>query len=101
MEFADYFDTYGDELKPCPFCGGDVVLEHDVESPDGSWWVEAPTIWCATCNRDTQFPEKGIGKDGLGTLFDFFEWWNTRPLEKALKTEIIRLQRIVAEYRAN
>lgn len=60
------------ELKPCPFCGGEVTLEYAVADH---------YIDCQTCQRhhwESDAPCKYSGIDGL------IEWWNTRA-EKSCK----------------
>ena len=62
-----------EELKPCPFCGGEDV-EH---LPDGfgNWLVG-----CVTCDYRIQCVDC--------TEEEAIRYWNTRPTEDALKAEV-------------
>jgi hypothetical protein len=57
------------ELKPCPFCGGEVRVKCDDDTTHGKpeWWVECPDRLCGAWS---------------GTTFDsreaVVEWWNRR-----------------------
>ncbi len=66
-----------EELKPCPFCGGEDV-EHLLDG-FGNWLVGCVTcdyrIQCVDCTED-----------------DAIRYWNTRPAEDALKAEVERLK---------
>ena len=55
-----------DELKPCPFCGGDAVLRTTIESPDyfEAWY----TVHCDMC---------GV-KIGAEYKSDAISHWNKR-----------------------
>lgn len=60
-----------EELKPCPFCGGDAVVMSDTE--DGLMI--------------------GCGGDNCGFMGYYDEiGWNSRPLEDALRAENTRLE---------
>lgn len=62
-----------EELKPCPFCGGDARLV----KRDG-----ATLVYCTKCERGT-----GLCRgDAAATM------WNHRPAEDALKAEVERLK---------
>lgn len=72
-----------EDLKPCPFCGGDPVM---IGEYDGLYQVI-----CPKCN---------------GTVDDFdnvkdvsAEKWNTRPLEDAKDEEIKRLRDVLEDIR--
>lgn len=69
-----------DELKPCPFCGGEAVL--NTESFSG---VE---VFCIDCI---------IGTGTRSSIRDAINMWNTRPAEDALKAENERLKEALAQ----
>ncbi len=56
-------------LKPCPFCEGEVTLDHD----GNTQWIS-----CTKCSYESCF------------IVDNF--WNTRPIEDALRDEIAVLK---------
>lgn len=77
-----------DDLKPCPFCGGE-----DVEIlPDGfgNWLVG-----CVTCEYRIQCVDCTKG--------EAIRYWNTRPAEDTLKKEITEqaanYENILCDYR--
>lgn len=45
------------ELKPCPFCGGEAVVDHwELSSPDEGWEDEREDIYyivCSECGSET------------------------------------------------
>jgi len=59
-----------EELKPCPFCGTDIILEGSLS--DGEWYI------CDYCGAES-------GGDGVNG-------WNTRPIEDTLRAENERLR---------
>lgn len=63
-----------DELKPCPFCGGEPVRKWN-HYPDGddNWLIK-----CEPCNIIV------ISLHPFLTI----ERWNTRPLEDAMRVEL-------------
>ena len=66
-----------EELKPCPFCGGEAVLYTTVENcylPIGKVWV-----YCKTC-RSTSQSFKDTSHDGL-FITKAIEAWNRRATE--------------------
>jgi len=71
------------ELRPCPFCGGEVQDDERGEkypkkSPMGGW-----IIHCECCGASlSQFRKSG--KDEIS--------WNTRPIEDALNKRIAELE---------
>lgn len=75
-----------EELKPCPFCGDSNLTEIKGGEGQRAWS-------CDYCGADgplvsTNDPEKAE------------KAWNRRPIEDALKAEIVRLQ-ILVDRRAN
>lgn len=75
------------ELKPCPFCGEDVIKEYD--------------------NGVTFLVCRGCIGTGIATGFPYRDTnvavsqWNTRPIEDALTAEIVSLKAKVAELEAD
>ena len=64
-----------EELKPCPFCHGEVSLKYSVSDH----YIDCPT--CERHHWEADIPCKYPGKDGL------IEWWNTRA-ERTCKTKL-------------
>ena len=62
-----------EELKPCPFCGQD-IFDRDEDNGD---------ITCVSCAYT--FYDTSADND----------WWNDRPIEGALQSEIARLKKLV------
>lgn len=66
-----------DELKPCPFCGGDVKYNFNIElEPDG--------IYCLHCHVMLKFP-KVISRncENMGVAMEkMAEVWNRRAEKK-------------------
>lgn len=46
-----------DDLKPCPFCGGNAVVRRVPDRDITPWYVRCNNpdcaMWVVTCNRDT------------------------------------------------
>ena len=55
------------KLKPCPFCGGEVVRDNTIDPYIAS-------ISCSECGDDYNISD---------------EQWNTRPLEDAARAEVL------------
>ena len=72
-----------EELKPCPFCGGEAIITRPL--------ANVAEVWCKTCYTTTGMchPEKRAIKR-----------WNTRPEEDRLKDENEALIRHVAQLTA-
>lgn len=64
------------DLKNCPFCGSGAIEVCD--------WEEYTQIGCLDC--DYAIKCRDCDED------DAVDWWNTRPAEDALTTEIERLK---------
>jgi len=56
------------ELKPCPFCGGAIIIEGNEE------------VWCDYCGVLTSATD-----------------WNTRPIEDALRVQLEKVEDILRE----
>ena len=56
-----------DELKPCPFCGGEAVRG-------------MLSVWCSKCGVETE-------KDGDATKEELIEKWNTRSNQRSTEDE--------------
>ena len=69
------------ELKPCPFCGGDVIMcdNTNISNKVPVYWVDCPN--CTEFDTPCFVTEKEV-----------LENWNTRPIEDALRKEIAQLQ---------
>lgn len=71
--------TVTDELKPCPFCGGQAEVTQ--VSNDTNWFG----VYCHSCENSevvacgASSPERAI------------ELWNTRPLEDALRARLFSM----------
>lgn len=68
-----------EELKPCPFCGADAVVEHG----DASYWVSPCCPGSCTVELETSW---------FDTREEAIAAWNTRPVEDALRTRIAELE---------
>jgi hypothetical protein len=87
-----------DELKSCPFCGGELQLYPS--HVEGQYIVNKPGGVCKKCGMI--FVGRGYRIYGEVKSEDFhdekfFELWNTRPAEDALKAEVERLKSIIEE----
>lgn len=74
------------ELKPCPFCGGEVTLEPSKNAPE--------TLFVFTCPPDSSCRNSGLGCYAIeGQLSDAITAWNTRAAH-VVKPEawVIRLR---------
>lgn len=93
-----------EELKPCPFCGGEAKTKH---YDDNSSLI----IYCPTCNKDLDLAGESPGERWAAD-FEFAGWseedddaviaaWNRRPAAKELVANIIideeQLQRMCDE----
>lgn len=56
------------ELKPCPFCGGEVKLQRNIYDDGDSFWIECSDIWCPVFTTTV----------GCGTAEEAIKIWNTR-----------------------
>ena len=66
-----------EELKPCPFCGGEAVLMH-MDYGDG-YLPEVQTVWGVYCRKDLS-SEHGHGHyiDNYATEQEAIDAWNRR-----------------------
>jgi len=71
-----------EELKPCPFCGGEAELQTPELTGD-----LCGTVMCMDCYGSG--PSKDDWRDALIA-------WNTRPIEDGLTEEIDRLRKTYA-----
>jgi Lar family restriction alleviation protein len=78
-----------EELKPCPFCGGDASLI--VKTFFGLPEEDVYTVACNDCKSQSCYSD-----DHKETI----KIWNTRPAEDALKAEVERLKAVLAEIAA-
>lgn len=69
------------ELKPCPFCGGEAVITSAKAAP--LHWVG-----CEVCEIESRC---------FTTREAAILYWNTRPAEDALQAEIERLKLELAQ----
>lgn len=59
-------------LKPCPFCGGEVIFARDLEG-------EIHGIYCHKCKSKVKFQIEFKKSDTFGkTMTDWAEAWNRR-----------------------
>lgn len=66
-----------EELKPCPFCGGQVILDKN-DKRRRPW-----SIVCTEC---------GIVNDDWAVSDQLVKEWNTRPIEDYLISKIVELK---------
>lgn len=69
------------ELKPCPFCGEDGVLDER----------SSYTVECSVCGCCAWIP---------GRNYDGRPDWNTRPIEDALRAEVAALKAELERWKA-
>ena len=81
------------ELKPCPFCGEQFVVDIDGESGGVAVWHNTNGKKCPFSEIEdaTSFLEVG---DNISVLEDLL---NTRPVEDALRAENERLRKALEE----
>lgn len=85
-----------DELKDCPFCGKSVKFSGDYY--DG----ELASIDCDCSMYVQRYKAENTAKENEELLHDFdglIARWNSRPIEDALRAEVSRLARELAEMR--
>ena len=91
-----------DELKPCPFCGGDPKITHAVLK---EYYSVDPDIACEECGYHIKEKNLAINMDDSPKEnCDFLDRqtikvWNTRPAEDALKAELEELAGYVKRFR--
>ena len=66
-----------EELKPCPFCGG----EASYKMHDDEWWV----VSCDNCLAEGGYYDG----DESTAPSDARQFWNNRPADTALKAAVI------------
>jgi hypothetical protein len=71
------------ELKPCPFCGGEVT--HEIDSWGSMSWIE-----CRVCGRMLATRCDGLPDDPPSPSMAF----NRRPIEDALATRVAELEEL-------
>lgn len=71
-----------EELKPCPFCGGEAKEQNIIIVGRGL----CKMVFCENCNIDFKTPTSIVQ-------------WNTRPAEDALKAENEELRYIVEQFK--
>ena len=64
-----------DELKKCPFCGGEGTLHQDNNPPHNYWWVACYNNDCPSMPQATTCKEGEIVSDRQEAI----EAWNNRP----------------------
>ena len=75
------------DLKPCPFCGGDVQLYNTDDDGLGgfSYYYEVVCRHCGLSNKSIYANRDRVENAAI-------KHWNTRLIEDALRKEIARLQ---------
>jgi hypothetical protein len=69
------------QLKPCPFCGGE--MEYDIAPPHNNRPTTLHALHCLHCDLHINVTTRlAMGQ----TSEDIVAWWNSRPIEEALKT---------------
>ena len=88
------------ELKPCPFCGGELMF--CPSHVEGQYIINKPGGVCKKCGMKFI----GLGYRVYGEVKSedfndekFFERWNTRPAEDALNAEVEELRYIVEQFK--
>ena len=76
------------ELKPCPFCGSNRIVEET--ETDNSGCVPM-TVWFVKCTACGSF------KNSISNPDRAIKRWNTRPAEEALTAEVERLKAALHE----
>lgn len=76
------------QLRPCPFCGGEVSIGKVLYSnPEPEWGQDTFFyINCIKCGSNNK-PIIGFDAPELAA-----EHWNTRPIEDALRSELERVK---------
>lgn len=88
------------DLKNCPFCGSEIeIIPAHFEN---RWCVNVPSIICKKCHQtyegfDIMQISKSEAQNEEFATDLFVSWWNTRPAEDALQSEIERLKGEVAD----
>ncbi len=70
------------DLKPCPFCGGEVIFNSNVcMEPDG--------IWCSSCKAVVRFRRIRVESDEKfeRTMMAIANAWNRRVTNENIRTE--------------
>jgi len=83
------------DLKPCPFCGGDVQLYNiDDDGLGGfSYYYEVVCRHCGLSNKSIYADRDRVENATI-------KHWNTRPIEDALRKEIFQLKKYKLELNA-
>lgn len=90
-----------EELKTCPFCGGEI--EFISAHFENDWCVHPPTIHCSRCHQNYRGAAVSISDKCDAKREEFADsllvaWWNHRPAEDALKAELEELRYIVKQF---
>ena len=88
-------ETEMSDLKPCPFCGGDVQLYNiDDDGLGGfSYYYEVVCRHCGLSNKSIYANRDRVENATI-------KHWNTRPIEDALRKEIAQLKKDKLELNA-
>ena len=65
------------ELKPCPFCGGEAVLESTTECMGHGEYIKKHYVMCAKCGTKGK-SEYEYSKSSEKCITDCKEAWNRR-----------------------
>lgn len=70
-----------EELKPCPFCGGEAELK-DLGVGTGGWYVKCNTRYCGSTMWGTPVDGTKVSLDSNAVYdqskINAIKWWNTR-----------------------